>query len=466
MSRMEKRYGLMTTACLIIGAVIGSGIFFLNETVFAATGGMLWMAAAAWLLGGAIMFVMLWVWGQLAKEKEGMAGLMDYADKLIGPRYAYFLTWFLGTILYPGFGAILAWVSARFTAQLLGWEQIFTSGPVWMLAGCYLVFMYVMNVLSPKLAGHFQVSTTFIKVIPLILMGIVGITFGIFTGNYETNLQFGSLLAESDLRNPFYVAVLATIFAYAGSEEVLMMKSEIKDSKRTLPRAIIIAGIVIILIYVGYTVGVFGAAPIESLATSGGILAAFNGVFGQFMGRMLFVFIIISCLGAMNSGMMAGMRSFYMCAYKGMGPNPEAVKVVDPGTDMPASSSAMYLLFTGITLFIIFANAQEIAPYGAQWASHYRWFSQWFGPGVTVGLTALAPITLMTFYIPIFVKVILREFTWNFFNRFVAPIASICGALLLIYMTFHSNPIGSTIYLIYFMIIMGIGAFFLVRNKK
>jgi APA family basic amino acid/polyamine antiporter len=162
-----------------------------------------------------------------------------------------------------------------------------------MLAGVYLVGIYTMNVLSPKLAGRFQVSTTFIKVIPLILMGIVGIIVGLASGTTIENITYISAPACGG--NPLYIAVLATVFAYAGSEEVLMMNSEIKDSKKNLPKAIIIGSVIIISIYVIYTIGVFGSTYATYLSSPGGIRQGFINIFGAVAGNILIVFIIISC---------------------------------------------------------------------------------------------------------------------------------------------------------------------------
>jgi len=466
---LQKKYGLLTAICLVVGAVIGSGIFFVNETIFGRVGGNLMEAVIAWLIGGAIMFVMMWVWGQLASGKAGMGGLMEYTDDLLGKTYSYFLGWFLGTILYPAFVAVLAWVTARFTGTLLGWDMVNTGGPVWMLAGVYMVGIYVMNVISPKLAGFFQVSTTFIKVIPLILMGVVGIVVGISTGMTAENLTF-VVEAERAVSNPLFYAILSTVFAYAGSEEVLMMSSEIKDREKNLPRAIIIGSIIIIAIYVLYTVGVFGAIEAGTLSTAGGVTAAFQNLFGQVFGSVLTVFVIISCLGAMNSAMMAGSRSFYALAIRGKGPAPEYVKQVDAKTDMPPTSAALSLLFCGIIFFIVFANAQDMGNY--PYVYHRRWFGD-----INFAVSSLAPVTLMALYIPVFVAVMMKKVKWNFFNRFVMPTLSILGALTLIYMVFYNNSPYSNWwqvwyapsvwwYLGFFGVIMGVAAVFLAFNSK
>ena len=455
---LQKKYGLLTTICLVVGAVIGSGIFFVNETIFGQVGGNLTQAIWAWFIGGSIMFVMMWVWGQLAGRTVGMGGLMEYTDDLLGKTYSYFLGWFLGTILYPAFVAVLAWVTARFTGTLLGWDMVNTSGAVWMLAALYMIGIYIMNVISPKLAGVFQVSTTFIKVIPLILMGIVGIIVGIVSGTTAENLTF-VVATETVASNPLFYAILSTAFAYAGSEEVLMMSSEIKDREKNLPKAIIIGSIIIIAIYVLYTIGVFGAIDAGTLSTAGGVTAAFQNIFGRAFGNILTVFVIISCLGAMNSAMMAGSRVFYALAIRGIGPAPEYVKQVDAKTDMPPTSAAMSLLFCGIIFFIVFANAQDMGGY--PYIYHRRWFGD-----VNFAVSSLAPVTLMGFYIPVFFTVMIKQKQWNIFNRFIMPILSITGAFVLIYMVFYTNAIGAWWYLGFFSVIMGIAAIFLKFNKK
>jgi APA family basic amino acid/polyamine antiporter len=458
-SNLEKRYGLITAICLIVGAVIGSGIFFVNEIIFSRVGGRLDLAVIAWLIGGAIMFVMMWVWGKLALGKDGMGGLMEYTDELLGETYSYYLGWFLGTILYPAFVAILAWVSARFTGTLLGWDMVFSGGAVWMLAGVYMVAMFVMNTLSPILAGKFQVSTTFIKVIPLIAIGIVGVIAGISNGTYTSNFDF-VIPAENAVSNPLFYAILSTVFAYAGSEEVLMMTSEIKNRERNLPIAIIVGALIIIGIYVLYTVGVFGAIDAPTLATAGvGVNAAFLNMFGPVAGSVLIVFIIISCLGAMNSGMMAGQRIFYALAIRGKGPQQDAVGYVDPFTKMPLISAIISLAFSALIFFLVFANSQDMSGYPYMY--HVRWFGS-----VNFAISSLAPVTLMAFYIPVFVRVMMVKKEWNSFNRFIMPALSVAGALLLIYMVFYTNAIGAFWYLGFFALMMIFGAILNVSGQK
>jgi len=86
----------------------------------------------------------------------------------------------MAVIYYPTLTSVLAWVSARYTCVLLGWDIV--GSEAMALSGFYLMSIFAMNALSPKLAGKFQVSTTAIKLIPLALMAVVGTIAGLSNG--------------------------------------------------------------------------------------------------------------------------------------------------------------------------------------------------------------------------------------------------------------------------------------------
>ena len=82
----------------------------------------------------------------------------------------------------PSLVAVLSWLPARYFGVLMGWEDAVVGGRTMMLAGVFMVVTYAMNALAPKLAGKFAVSTTIIKLIPLLLMAIVGTIVGLTNG--------------------------------------------------------------------------------------------------------------------------------------------------------------------------------------------------------------------------------------------------------------------------------------------
>ena len=112
---MERKYGLFTAICLIVGTVVGSGVFFKGQNILNATGGNLGLGVIAWLLGAAIMIFCILAFSSMATKYEKVSGVVDYAEATVGPKYGYFMGWFTATIYFPSMTAVLAWVSAMFT---------------------------------------------------------------------------------------------------------------------------------------------------------------------------------------------------------------------------------------------------------------------------------------------------------------------------------------------------------------
>ena len=208
---LERKYGLFTAICMVVGIVIGSGVFFKAQTILTKTGGNMPMGILAWVIGGAIMLVCLLTFSFMGQKYERVNGLVDYAEATVGPRYGYYMGWFTATIYFPGMTSALAWVSARYTMDfILSVNPDFpllipaaqgggVVGPECVaLTLFYLCAIYALNVLSPKLAGKFQTSTTVIKMIPLALMAVVGLVYGLFSGtlqeNFVTTAQVGTVV--------------------------------------------------------------------------------------------------------------------------------------------------------------------------------------------------------------------------------------------------------------------------------
>ena len=149
-NELKKKYGLPTAIALVIGIVIGSGVFFKAEKILTATGGNLPLGILAWAIGGLIMIICAYMFSILATRYAHVNGLVDYAEALVGKRYAYYMGWFTTFIYFPAMTSVLAWVSARYLGVLCGFD--ITGGPVMVLACLFLVGSYAVNALSPILA--------------------------------------------------------------------------------------------------------------------------------------------------------------------------------------------------------------------------------------------------------------------------------------------------------------------------
>ena len=458
-NKLERKYGLFTAICMVVGIVIGSGVFFKAQTILNKTGGDMPLGVLAWLIGGAIMLVCLLTFSFMGQKYERVNGLVDYAEATVGPKYGYIMGWFCSTIYFPGMTSALAWVSARYTMEFI--TSAFPNFPMTVPAaqgGCiigpecmaltlfYLCAIYGLNVLSPKMAGKFQTSTTVIKLIPLGLMAVVGLIVGLVTGTLQENMVTKAQVADIS-QSPLFASVCATAFAYEGWIIATSINSEIKDSKKNLPKALTVGGFIIVAVYLFYFIGAAGGASNQELIEKGATVA-FTNIFGGVLGNILNLFIVISCLGTTNGLMLGCTRCIYSVAARGTGPNPGMFSQVDEKTNMPANSSVFALLVTAVWfLYFYLSNLACV----------------WTGPFV-FDSTELPIITIYLMYLPMLIQWMRKEKDENVMRRFVLPGLALCGSVFMVIASIFSHRMGCFWYLIVFAVVIVIGL--LIEKKK
>ena len=448
-TQLKKKYGLFTAISMVVGIVIGSGVFFKAEKILGVTGGNLPLGILAWIIGGVIMMICSYVFAVMATKYEYVNGVVDYSEVTVGKKYGYMMGWFFATIYYPTLTSVLAWVSARYTAVLFGWSIV---GPECMvLSAVFLIGSYAINALSPKLAGKFQVTTTVIKLIPLVLMGVVGVIVGLANGMTVQNFT-NAVTVVASKSSALLTAVCATAFAYEGWVIATSINAELRDSKKNLPIALVAGAAIVIVVYILYYVGLAGVVTNQTLMEQGqdGVKIAFSTLFSNVGGTLLFVFIIISCLGTLNGLMMGCTRGFYSLAARHVGPSPETYQEVSPKTNMATNSSVIGLLLCVLWLAYFFgANLVE---------------KSWFGV-LSFDSSELPIITVYALYIPMFIAFMAKQKDLGAFKRFVMPTLGVLGCLFMGYAAVVSHGMKVVWYLVIFAAIMLIGVFF-AKEKK
>ena len=475
-SELQKRYGLLTAICLVVGTVIGSGVFFKAQNVHEMTGGDMMTGVWAWIITGLVMLVCILAFALIATRHEKANGVVDYATALVGPRYGYMIGWFMSVIYYPAMTSTLAWVSARYFMVFLtnvnpnlplhisAQEGGSVFGPETMtLTLVFMVGAFVLNALAPKLAGYFQVSTTFIKMIPLSMIMIGGVVYGLFfsDGMLVENFAAVSQTVKNDVAtNPLFAAIVATAFAYEGWIVATSINAELKNAKRNLPIALLVGGVIIMLVYVLYVVGLAGGASTEVLRTEGATVA-FTNIFGKGLGLLLDAFVVISCLGTLNGLMLAGTRSVYATSTGGRGPKADVFSSVDKKTNMPANAAIFYLLVTALWLLYFYFGNLSAEP------------GSYLGAFV-FDSSELPIVTMYPIYIPIFIMFMKRSKGENFIKRFIIPSLAICASIFMVVAAVYSHGIQPYMkdkscpvfyYMIVFAIIMAIGILFIGEKK-
>ena len=458
-NQLERKYGLFTAICMVAGIVIGSGVFFKAQDILKATGGNMPMGILAWIVGGAVMMVCLLTFSFMGQKYERVNGVVDYAEATVGKGYGYLMGWFVATIYYPAMTSVLCWVTARYTL-----EFIVSVNPAFPLiipaaeGGCIigpecialslliLCFSFAVNALSPKLAGKFQTSTTVIKLIPLGLMAVVGIIYGLANGMLAENFRTTAVV-EGVTGNPFFAAVCSTAFAYEGWIIATSINAEIKNSKKNLPRALIIGGIIIAAAYIFYYIGVAGGATNQDLIDKGATVA-FSNIFGGVLGNVLKLFVAISCFGTTNGLVLACCRGMYAVAARGEGPKSSVFSQLDNKTNMPNNSAIVGLLLVGG--WFVYFYCSNLA-------------QTWTGPFV-FDSSELPIITIYLMYLPILIQWMRKEKDQNALRRFILPGLALCGSVFMVVASVFSHGMGCVWYLIVFAVIMTVGI--LTRKRK
>lgn len=465
MAELKKKYGLITAICMVVGIVVGSGVFFKAEAMLNITNGDLPVALLSWLIGGIVMVISAYTFAVMGTKFEKINGVVDYSEALVGSKYAYYVGWFMATIYYPAMTSALAWLSARYTMALFGFEL--NSAETMVLAFVYLILSFALNTLSPKLAGHFQVSTTVIKLIPLILMAVVGTICGIKNGvlidnmnsvvelvkDAEGNIVSSTQVARQGVSTHLILAgVCTSVFAYEGWVIATAINSELKNAKKNLPRALVLGTIIVVVVYMLYYIGISGSIKTAELLPNGASLA-FKTIFGNVAGTILTVFIAVSCLGTLNGLTLACDRGFYSLAARNHGPRPDFLGKLDHATEMPSNASIVALIFNALWLFYFYmANLTPFASYTGK------------GSIFLFDSTELPLICVYAFYLPLYVMLMVKGKEFNVFRRFIMPILSFAGACLFIYAAIAKHGIKNIGFIIVAAVIMLIGA--LTYNSK
>ena len=447
---------------MVVGIVIGSGVFFKAQDILNYTGGNMLIGILAWVIGGVVMIICAFNCDNLATKYAKVNGVVDYAEAIVGKKYAYVLGWFTSTIYFPAMTSVLAWVSARYTLLLFNPAADITSGLCMALGAFYLCLVYALNMLSPKLAGKLEVSATVIKLIPIATIIVIGTIFGLINGNTTEAFAAANQVAGNDFSSVF-AGIAAAAFAYEGWIVATSINAELKHPKRDLPRALVIGTVIIMAVYILYFIGLTGGASVEVLMKEGSTTAIRN-LFGPTGGTVLNTFVVISCLGTLNGLMIACPRSFYSVAVRGCGPKPRVLSSVDPQTNMPANAGMLALLFCGFWYFY-FCGANLTTPI-------FGLFS--------FDSSELPIITVYAMYIPLFLVFIKKEGKKNPLKNIVMPVLAVMACLFMIFVAVYAHGIRPYLsarangefafpvlfYLIVFAVIMAIGMLFYQKQNR
>ena len=310
--QLKRSMGAWAGISVVIGTVIGTGIFFKQSQVLAMAGSTT-AALLAWLAGGFITLAAGLTLSEIGSRIPETGGIYVYMTKLYGPFYGFLTGWTQVAVYAP---AVIASIAAYFAYLLANFLGLPPSMVIWLGLGT-LAVIAALNSLDNRFSATFQMVTTSIKLIPIAFI----IIFGLFFGRVDALQQTVQQLSATPAGN-FGMAVLATLFAYDGWATLTNLGGELKNPQRNIPRAII-GGIVIVMIaYLGVSYGVYRAMPADKIVQLGddATFVVAKTAFGELGGRLLSIGLLISMAGTLNGKLLAFPRMVYAMSVDGMLP--------------------------------------------------------------------------------------------------------------------------------------------------
>ena len=466
-NKMGKRYGLGTAMAMVVGTVIGSGVYMKGGKVLAKTGGDLMTGIVVICLCGLICIVCSLVFAELSSKYSNVNGLVDYAEVALGSKYAYYVGWFQTVIYTPALVAMLAFFSGLFFCNLCGWRcidlengcfsaEMIGVGAGFMLMGC------AINALSPKIAGKLQVSMTIIKLIPLVLMGIIGTIIGLTSGASQNVINYVNTSAYTPVDNGFFKAIVAFAFSFEGWILATTINSELKNPQKDLPKALIFGSIFVVIVYVLYIFSMSSVGSVDEILATWPLgqdlpKVALTPIFGPVITKIFEAFVVVSCLGTMNGLIMANGRSQYSLAIRGMGPMADWFSKVDEQNDFPIKSALFGMIFCGFWYAwntTLYWNGPDF--FGVVHNNPYFMFEP----------DEVCIVNLYAMYIPMFIALMIKNKDFNFLQRYIVPILGIACCVFMVVCCWIGWGSKACIgYLVVFAIIMAIGRIFMHPEK-
>ncbi len=334
-SGLPRRLGLATATALIVGNVIGVGIFLTPAGMAKSLGSPFWLLAvwatmAVATIGGAFCY------GALAARYPEAGGTYVYLREIFGKRTAFLYGWLSLLVTDPGLTAMLAVGLASYVGHFLPlgpWGlKIVAAGSIIALASVH------MTGISP--------GSRVMDALAALKLGLLGFLvvwgFGLGRGDWSNLTPFWSQRPGSD---PFVAALggalVGAFIAFAGWWDVSKITGEVRDPRRTMPRALILGVSIVTVVYVAVSVVfLYLVAPAKITADSGAFAAlAGAALFGR-RGEVIFsLIVVISVAGSLAAILMAAPRVYFAMARDGI--FFESFGAVDPRHDVPIRATAV-----------------------------------------------------------------------------------------------------------------------------
>lgn len=294
----QKQLGLWDTVSIIIGIVIGAGVyetapFILQNVPNAAVG------IGVWVLGGVLSLIGALCYAELASTYPRSGGDYVYLTRAFAPSVGFLFGWAQLSVILTGSIGMMAYVFADYAVVLFDLGQ----GVTWMYACGAVAVLSVANIAGAVTGKITQNVLTGLKILGLTAIFVAGLFFG-----SGATIEAPSAVTGS---GSLGLAMILVLYTYGGWNDAAFVAAEMRDPKRNIPRALLLGTGAITLIYVAINLAYIVGLGFEGARSSRAIAADVLGLsFGDAGKKLMSVVVMISALGAVNGLIYTGSRIY------------------------------------------------------------------------------------------------------------------------------------------------------------
>jgi basic amino acid/polyamine antiporter, APA family len=304
--KLLRRLGARDAALIVMGGIIGSGIF-MNPSVVARHVNSASLIMLVWIAGGAIALLGAGIFAELAARRPQDGGLYAYLRDAFHPALAFMFGWCLLLVSQSGGMAAAAVTFAAYFEPLTGWR---TSTAV--IAVAAIALFTAINALGVRTGASTQNAFMVVKILVIAAFAAIGLFAVHPPATVHLPLPEGGLLTAIGL------AMVPVLFAYSGWQTSSFMTAELHEPQRTLPRGMIAGVLTVVILYVAVNAACLRALGVAGLAaTSTPASAIAQLAFGSIGLRIMASVIALSTLGFLSNQILTSPRVYFQMAADG-----------------------------------------------------------------------------------------------------------------------------------------------------
>ena len=356
---LAARLGLFDATMLVMGGIVGSGIF-INPYVVAGLVHTPALILGAWLAGGAIALAGAFIYAELADRMPKVGGQYAYIREAYHPLLGFLYGWICLLVIHAGGSAAVAVTFAKYFS-------VFSRGavPERFIAVAVVLVFTVVNCLGVRAGGGVQSAFMVLRIVAIAMIVACGARLVFWPPARRTRrILHGFQLLDRplsfDLLTVFGATMIPVLFAYGGFQTSNYVAAEIREPRKNLPKALLLGVIGVIVLYVAANfIYVQALSPAGLAATATPASAVMSRALGSLGGSLIAVAIAISTLGFLSQAMLSYPRVAFAMAEDGVLPRVFSRL----GTRSRAPVAAIALLGALISATVLLGTYEQILSY-------------------------------------------------------------------------------------------------------